>query len=134
MSISSPSPSPTPFVTIGPSTPRRYNSVCPIAAEAWNLLAVYVSNQIKFGYQMELMLQSELKRLIAGSIQFSCKSPSSDENTNFSSRDDSTLDGLSIQTNTTAIHGGGSISSTSNSSNSSSGSSDLPAVELMQGI
>lgn len=87
---------------------------------------------------MERLLQAQLRRLVANSLQFSWQVPSSDENTTFSSRDDGTLDGLSIQTNTTALHGGGSISSNSNSSNSSSGSSahvyttDLPSIELIQ--
>jgi hypothetical protein len=132
------SPSPTPF-SLGPSTPRRYNSVCPTAAEAWSVFANYVVGQIRFGFEMERLLQTELRRLVANSVQLSWQLPSSDENTTtFSSRDDGTLDdGLSIQTNTTALHGGGSISSTSNSSNSSGSSAnvyttDLPSIELIQ--
>ncbi|KAI6189858.1 GLOBIN domain-containing protein [Aphelenchoides bicaudatus] len=139
LNTSSACPSPTQFssCSLGPATPRR--SVCPRECESWCIFASYVVNQMRFGFEMERLLQAELRRLLAGSVQLSWQLPSSDENTTtFSSRDDGTLDGLSIQTNTTALHGGGSISSTSNSSNSSSGSSanvyttELPSTDLIQ--
>lgn len=48
------------------STPRHHRttgSVCPVAAEAWNQLALHVSSQMKFAYEMERLLQAELKKL-----------------------------------------------------------------------
>ncbi|VDN87497.1 unnamed protein product [Brugia pahangi] len=30
---------------------------------AWSILAQFISNQIRFGYEMELMLRVELKKL-----------------------------------------------------------------------
>jgi hypothetical protein len=58
----------TPAATPSPSvfTTRKgftFGSVCPVEAEAWNLLAVYIVGQIKFGYSMEMLLQEQLKRM-----------------------------------------------------------------------
>lgn len=49
-----------------PPTPKRIGSVCPIAAEAWNQLALHISSQMKFAYEMERLLQAELKKLSLG--------------------------------------------------------------------
>jgi len=38
-------------------------SVCPREAEAWNLLAMFIVGQMRFAYELERLLQSELKRL-----------------------------------------------------------------------
>lgn len=88
MSISTP-PSPTPFANLGVTPFRRYGSVCPRAAEAWNLLAMYSVSQMRFGYEMERQLQAELGRLgadtkifeIRGSVGSSEDSTSSSEST-----------------------------------------------------
>lgn len=42
---------------------RTSGSVCPLTAEAWNLLAIYVASKIRFGYEMERLLQAEIQRL-----------------------------------------------------------------------
>uniref|UniRef100_A0A914YGE3 Uncharacterized protein n=1 Tax=Panagrolaimus superbus TaxID=310955 RepID=A0A914YGE3_9BILA len=38
-------------------------SVCPRAAEAWNLLAIFIIGQMRFAYELERLLQVEIKRL-----------------------------------------------------------------------
>uniref|UniRef100_A0A915EG41 Globin family profile domain-containing protein n=1 Tax=Ditylenchus dipsaci TaxID=166011 RepID=A0A915EG41_9BILA len=48
-----------------------FGSVCPVEAEAWNLLAVYVVGQLKFGYSMEMLLQEQIKRLSQSTCQVS---------------------------------------------------------------
>ncbi|CAD5231880.1 unnamed protein product [Bursaphelenchus xylophilus] len=60
---SSTPPSPTQFSSLCVTPQRRSGSVCPRVAEAWNLLAIYAVSQMKFGYEMERLLQYELKKL-----------------------------------------------------------------------
>ena len=38
-------------------------SVCPRNAEAWNLLAIFLVGQMRFAYELERLLQVEIKRL-----------------------------------------------------------------------
>ncbi|PAV72003.1 hypothetical protein WR25_22987 [Diploscapter pachys] len=38
-------------------------SICPITAEAWIVLSAFLANQIKFGYEMEKLLQTEMAKL-----------------------------------------------------------------------
>uniref|UniRef100_A0AC35GTJ7 Uncharacterized protein n=1 Tax=Panagrolaimus sp. PS1159 TaxID=55785 RepID=A0AC35GTJ7_9BILA len=54
-------------------------SVCPRAAEAWNLLAIFIIGQMRFAYELERLLQVEIKRL--GLTSFSSSTPSSPTST-----------------------------------------------------
>jgi hypothetical protein len=45
------------------SIPSSGGSVCPRAAEAWNLLAIFIVGQMRFAYELERLLQVEIKRL-----------------------------------------------------------------------
>uniref|UniRef100_A0A7E4V7M8 GLOBIN domain-containing protein n=1 Tax=Panagrellus redivivus TaxID=6233 RepID=A0A7E4V7M8_PANRE len=42
-------------------------SVCPRVAEAWNLLATFIVGQMRFAYELERLLQAEIKKLGLGS-------------------------------------------------------------------
>uniref|UniRef100_A0A0N4Z8W9 GLOBIN domain-containing protein n=1 Tax=Parastrongyloides trichosuri TaxID=131310 RepID=A0A0N4Z8W9_PARTI len=51
-------------------TPRRSfkysplnSSICPIKAQAWGCFSLFVAEQIRFGYELEIILQDEMKRL-----------------------------------------------------------------------
>ncbi|GMT11322.1 hypothetical protein PFISCL1PPCAC_2619, partial [Pristionchus fissidentatus] len=39
------------------------DAICPITSEAWLVFAVFVANQIKFGYELERVLQGEMSKL-----------------------------------------------------------------------
>ncbi|KAK6009306.1 hypothetical protein OSTOST_25790 [Ostertagia ostertagi] len=39
------------------------NDVCPITAEAWTVLSAFLVNQIKYGYEMERVIRTELSKL-----------------------------------------------------------------------
>ncbi|XGW01695.1 hypothetical protein V3C99_014092 [Haemonchus contortus] len=39
------------------------NDVCPITAEAWTVLSAFLANQIKYGYEMERVIRTELSKL-----------------------------------------------------------------------
>ncbi|KHJ93866.1 hypothetical protein OESDEN_06221 [Oesophagostomum dentatum] len=39
------------------------NDVCPITVEAWTVLSAYLANQIKYGYEMERVIQTEMSKL-----------------------------------------------------------------------
>uniref|UniRef100_A0A1I7XNX5 GLOBIN domain-containing protein n=1 Tax=Heterorhabditis bacteriophora TaxID=37862 RepID=A0A1I7XNX5_HETBA len=43
-------------------------SICPITVEAWTALSAYLANQIKFGYELEKMLQAEMSKLGLDSV------------------------------------------------------------------
>uniref|UniRef100_A0A0K0FAP5 GLOBIN domain-containing protein n=1 Tax=Strongyloides venezuelensis TaxID=75913 RepID=A0A0K0FAP5_STRVS len=39
------------------------NSFCPIRAQAWGCYSLFLAEQIRFGYELEIILQDEMKRL-----------------------------------------------------------------------
>ncbi|VDL80560.1 unnamed protein product [Nippostrongylus brasiliensis] len=39
------------------------HDVCPITAEAWTVLSAFLANQIKYGYEMERVIRTELSKL-----------------------------------------------------------------------
>ncbi|CAJ0590303.1 unnamed protein product [Cylicocyclus nassatus] len=39
------------------------NDVCPITVEAWTVLSAYLVNQIKYGYESERVIQTEMSKL-----------------------------------------------------------------------
>ncbi|KIH53181.1 hypothetical protein ANCDUO_16699 [Ancylostoma duodenale] len=39
------------------------NEVCPITVEAWTVLSAYLANQIKYGYEMERVIRTEMSKL-----------------------------------------------------------------------
>ncbi|RCN37578.1 hypothetical protein ANCCAN_16509 [Ancylostoma caninum] len=39
------------------------NDVCPITVEAWTVLSAYLANQIKYGYEMERVIRTEMSKL-----------------------------------------------------------------------
>ncbi|GMS80646.1 hypothetical protein PENTCL1PPCAC_2821, partial [Pristionchus entomophagus] len=46
-----------------PSSSSSSSPICPITSEAWLVFAVFVANQIKFGYELERVLQGEMSKL-----------------------------------------------------------------------
>lgn len=46
-----------------PSKKKRKFQIDSANISAWSALATFVSNQIRFGYEMERMLRAELKKL-----------------------------------------------------------------------
>ncbi|ETN80055.1 hypothetical protein NECAME_09457 [Necator americanus] len=39
------------------------NDICPITVEAWTVLSAYLANQIKYGYEMERLIRTEMSKL-----------------------------------------------------------------------